>query len=184
MRFGTIVSIPDRIMRGVAADVLTPTGAVIPATATLEEAEQRMVTLGTSELYVLSADGQLAGILPDYEVLKLRLAGELNRRRVSEVMSAAEPRVVSTTPIAELAVSMRLSCHRRLPVIANGRLIGEVTRRNVLRHLHAAAESSDAQFTTSFRESEARRQSLGPPRFLKGAGKAAASATDRVDGRV
>ena len=171
-------------MRGVAADVLTPTGAVIRTTATLEEAEQRMVTLGTSELYVLSADGQLAGILPDYDVLKLRLAGELNRRRVSDVMSAAEPRVSSTTPIAELAVKMRSSCHRRIPVIANGRLIGEVTRRNVLRYLHAAADRDDGGFATSFRDAEARRQTLGPPRFLKGTGKSAASTTERVDGQI
>ena len=171
-------------MRGVAADVLTPTGAVIPATATLEEAEQRIVTLGTAELYVLSADGQLVGILPDYEVLKLRLAGELNRRRVSEVMSAAEPRAFSTTPIAELALSMRLSCHRRIPVTANGRLIGEVTRRNVLRHLHAAAESDHDRLTQSFRDAEVRRQNVATPRFLKGTGKPAASATERSDARV
>src|SRR5262245_16752924 len=80
IRFGSILSIPNVTMRGVAADLLTPTGAVIPTTATLEEAEQRLVTLGVSELYVLAPDGQLAGVLLDYDVLKLRLAGELNRR--------------------------------------------------------------------------------------------------------
>lgn len=156
-------------MRGAAADVLTPTGAVIPASASVTEAEQRLVTLGASELYVIAADGQLAGILPDYDILKHRLAGDQRPRSVSDVMSPVDFRVTCSTPLSELAVRMRASCHRRIPVTANGRLIGEVTRRDLLRFLHAAGPDG---CDTPAAPADAAPQAAapGPPKFLRTAG--------------
>jgi CBS domain-containing protein len=171
MRFGSVLSIPDHTMRGAAADVLTPTGAVIPASASVTEAEQRLVTLGASELYVIAADGQLAGILPDYDILKHRLAGDQRPRCVSDVMSPVDFRVTCSTPLSELAVRMRASCHRRIPVTANGRLIGEVTRRDLLRFLHAAGpDGCDTPAAAATADVATQNAAPGPPKFLRAAG--------------
>lgn len=122
-------------MRGTAVDVLTPTGAVVSATDDLDLAEARLVTLGVSQLYVADPDGLLIGVLPDYELLKRRVAGDSRAQAVAELMSPIVTRATGATPVNELAVLMRDSGLPRIPVVAQGRLIGEVTRRDVLRWL-------------------------------------------------
>lgn len=124
-------------MRGTAAEVLTPTGAIVPVTASVEDAERRLATLGASELYVLEPDGQLAGVLPDYDLLKRRLGGDHRASCAGDLMSRVELRASCATPLRELAMHMRHSCRARIPVVANGRLIGEVTRVSMLRHLRS-----------------------------------------------
>ena len=124
-------------MRGTAAEVLTPTGAVVPVHASVEDAERRLATLGVSELYVLDPDGQLAGVLPDYDLLKRRLEGNGRAICAGELMSRVELRASCSTPLRELAMHMRQSSRSRIPVVANGRLIGEVTRVSMLRHLRS-----------------------------------------------
>lgn len=132
---------PDFTMRGAASDVLNPTGAVIEVTASVEDAEQRIDTLGASALYAVSADGQLMGILPDYELLKRRLSGDRRQQRVADVMSPVPVSVRCGTPLSEVAIHMRNGCHQRIPVVSNGRLVGEVTRRGLLHHLRTCPDN-------------------------------------------
>lgn len=153
-------------MQGAAAELLTPIRSIVLETDTVMDAEFRLVALGVSELYVISADGRLTGVLPDYEVLKRRLAGDLRTLRVADLMSPAGVQVTSTTTIAELAERMRQSCHRRLPVVEDGRLVGEVTRRSLLRHLQAADRVAQKLIQTSVAPAPAHAP-FGAPKFLR-----------------
>jgi CBS domain-containing protein len=153
-------------MRGAAADVLTPTGAVISANAPLEDAEQRIIVLGVSELYVLSADGRLAGILPDHELLKRRLSGDRRRLCVSDLMSPIGVSVHCATPLAEIAMQMRCGNLRRIPVVANGRLVGEVTRCSLLRYCRVAASNSERASVEASATAAAETLPAGPT-FLR-----------------
>jgi signal-transduction protein with cAMP-binding, CBS, and nucleotidyltransferase domain len=154
-------------MQGTAADVLTPTGAVVPATALVDEAEQRLVTLGASELYVVGPDGPLAGILPDYDLLKRRIAGDNRPQCVADMMSGIDVRASCVTPLRELALHLRQSCRARIPVVAKGRLVGEVTRPNLLRHLRAEGVSSGNVVVETTLAAEARQIPPGAPKFLR-----------------
>lgn len=151
-------------MQGAAADLLTPIRAVVLETDTVSDAEFRMIALGVSELYVIAPDGRLTGVLPDYEVLKRRLAGDIRVVRVADLMSPAGIAISRSTPLVEVAERMRLSWHRRLPVVDEGRLIGEVTRRSLLRHLQAADRvATRSQAPTGIVRAHA---PIGPPKFL------------------
>jgi CBS domain-containing protein len=156
-------------MQGTAADVLTPTGAVVPATALVDEAEQRLVTLGASELYVVGPDGQLAGVLPDYDLLKRRIAGDNRPQCVADMMSGIDVRASCVTPLRELALHLRQSCRARIPVVAKGRLVGEVTRPNLLRYLRAGEVSSGEVIAETPTAPEARPTPPAAPRFLRSA---------------
>lgn len=160
------LSIPDQPMQGTAADLLTPTGAVIAVTASIDAAEQRLVTLGASELYVVGTEGQLAGVLPDYVLLKRRIAGETRPNGVADLMSRIDVCAASDTPLRELAVQLRQSGLARIPVVARGRLIGEVTRSNLLRFL-ATNVARGANRAAETATSPARRTSTNAPRFLR-----------------
>lgn len=153
-------------MQGAAAELLTPIRSIVLETDSVMDAELRLIALGVSDLYVITPDGRLTGILPDYEVLKRRLAGDLRSLRVADLMSPAEVQVSSSTTIAELAERMRLSCYRRLPVVDNGRLVGEVTRRSLLRHLQAVDRGREKRIQTSVMSAPV-HAAFGPPKFLR-----------------
>jgi CBS domain-containing protein len=172
--------LPDITMRGAAADVLTPTGAVICMTATVDEAEQRMNTLSATDLYVLSPDGRLAGILPDYELLKWRMTGERRARIVAELMSPIGVSIQCATPLTEVALQMRNGCRRSIPVVSRGRLVGEVTRRNLLRHWKTLGRGEVADGANDVGDGDHGRSSArGSLRFLQAVrpGWTAAAAT-------
>jgi len=152
-------------MQGIATDLLTPIRSVVLDSDAVTDAEVRLIALGVPELFVISAEGRLLGILPDYEVLKRRLVGDLRSLRVSDLMSPAAVQITCQTPLAELAERMRLSCHRRLPVVDDGRLVGEVTRRSLLRHLQASERSQQNPRRPSAGSVPAHRP-FGPPKFL------------------
>lgn len=161
-------------MRGAASDVLSSTGAVIPVTASVEDAEQRIDTLGASDLYAVSADGELLGILPDYELLKRRLAGDHRRQTVADVMSPVRVSIRCGTPLADVAIHMRNGCHRRIPVVSNGRLVGEVTRCNLLRFLRSRKAGDDCVFNADNGAAHCTSGApIATPRFLRTAGHAA-----------
>ena len=167
-------------MRGAATDVLTPTGAVISVTSAVDDAEQRIVTLGVTELYAVSADGELAGIVPDFELLKRRLAGDRRAQCVGDLMSPVRVSVNCATPLADVAVHMRSGCHRRIPVVANGRLVGEVTRRTLLQYFRTS-DAVDVCSAESDANDDQRPCSAvaGPPKFLQaGRAQAAAESSD------
>jgi CBS domain-containing protein len=162
-------------MRGTAAEVLTPTGAIVPATASVDDAERRLLTLGASELYVLGSDGQLAGVLPDYDLLKRRLTGDSRPLSVAEMMSRIDIRASCATPLSELALHMRQSCRARIPVVANGRLIGEVTRTSILRKLRTPDTVDAAVAPEPAEGTETRPVPPAGPKFLRTGSTAAQS---------
>lgn len=171
-------------MRGTAAEVLTPTGAIVPVTASVDDAERRLVTLGASELYVLEPDGQLAGVLPDYDLLKRRLGGDGRTPCVGDLMSRVDIRASCATPLRELAMHMRQSGRARIPVVANGRLIGEVTRTSVLRQLRSSACSEIDAASEPAAAPETRAVPPGGPKFLRGGSGAALSAESSLLGGI
>jgi len=154
-------------MRGTAAEVLTPTGAIVPVNASVEDAERRLATLGASELYVLDPDGQLVGVLPDYDLLKRRLEGNGRATCAGDLMSRVELRASCATPLRELALHMRQCSRARIPVVANGRLIGEVTRTSLLRLLRNCEDAPVRGESGPAHEAEARTMPPGAPRFLR-----------------
>jgi CBS domain-containing protein len=171
-------------MRGTAAEVLTPTGAIVPVTASVDDAERRLVTLGAMELYVLEPDGQLAGVLPDYDLLKRRLGGDNRNPCVGELMSRVDLRASCATPLRELAVQMRQSGRARIPVVANGRLIGEVTRTSLLRHLRTPSPDDSETASPPAPSQAARAVAPGGPKFLRSGSAAVQSAGSSLLGGI
>lgn len=76
--------------------------------------------------------------------------GEPNRasegQRVSTYMDAAAPTISEGTDVLGIAQNFRQTSARRLPVIRDGKLLGQVSRRDLLESIHDLIEvSSDRQ---------------------------------------
>ncbi len=156
------------------SDVMTHTPIAVRADATLEEAARTMIGARVSGLPVVDDEGALIGILSEGDLLRraeLETAGQpvtwlsaflapkraaldyvrTHGLRVREIMTS---RVISTspdTPLAEVVEIMESRHVKRLPVMRNGRLVGIVSRADLLRALarllpeHNVGAISDAE---------------------------------------
>jgi CBS domain-containing protein len=115
----------------------------------LREAARDMVRSGISALPVIEADGMLVGMLSERELMRhmLSLASingstprpqsgvERARRTVRDVMTRQVLCVSPDQPLAEVASLMTNKDVDRVPVVEEGRLVGFLTRGDIVRKL-------------------------------------------------
>jgi CBS domain-containing protein len=117
--------------------------------ATLSACADKMLAEDVGSLVVCTDDGGLAGIITWHDLLRCAAKPEpqLNTTTVGSVMStelATANESDSLATVEKLMVSKRI---RHLPVVADGKVVGLITRLDVLRlHLsHADALSTDLE---------------------------------------
>lgn len=120
-------------MRMTVADLMCEKPVTVKPQATIDEALDAFYEYETSELYVVDQAGRFLGILPDYELLKAELSGEAHGARVEQFISRSVPVVTIDTDAAVIARAFRDSQCSRLPVVKGSKLIGIVTRADVMR---------------------------------------------------
>lgn len=131
-------------MFGTVRDAMrTDVTRVIPGTL-LPEALERIVADGARELFVVAADGRLLGIVPDYELLKARLLDPGASETVETWMSAAPATIDAAGSLDEVLPRFREARCVRLPVVADGRLVGLLDRSDLLRALCFAGRTAIA----------------------------------------
>jgi CBS domain-containing protein len=133
-------------MRMTVADLMCETPVTVGPECTTDEALDAFFEYETPELYVVDDFGRLLGVLPDYELLRVQLSGEARGANVDQLMSRSVPVVKIDSDAAEVARLFRDSQCSRLPVVKSGKLIGIVTRNDVLR-LMAVLRRIDPQQT-------------------------------------
>jgi CBS domain-containing protein len=87
---------------------------------------------------VLDGDGGLVGVLTKKDCLKIAFSASYHQEwggRVAEFMSADVKTVEADTDIVEIAELFLNSRFRRFPVMRNGRVVGVISRHDVLRSL-------------------------------------------------
>ena len=112
-----------------------------PATArpelTVYEAALRILEHKVSGLVVVDERRELVGMLSELDCLRVVLAGVYNDEEfgsalVSDVMTQNIEVQGPHDDIVDVATSMLDHKHRRRPIVENGRLIGQVTCRQIL----------------------------------------------------
>lgn len=138
-----------------AADVMRHRVVTIAPTASVAEAAQVMLEHGISGLPVVDAKGAIVGMVTEGDLLRRaetgterqrprwlefllgpgRLAGEYVRthgRKVEEVMTRKVITVTPATPLESLVGLMEKHRIKRLPVVEHDRIVGMVSRANLL----------------------------------------------------
>ena len=137
-----------------AGDVMTMRVATVRADATLAQAAQMLIEHGISGLPVVDQDGRLIGIVTEHDFLRQHdgirrrwldallaepggqiTTRELYDRRVVNVMSRGPVSVRVDTPIEEIVDLMHRHRVKRLPVVTEGKVVGIVSRANLLEAL-------------------------------------------------
>jgi CBS domain-containing protein/mannitol/fructose-specific phosphotransferase system IIA component (Ntr-type) len=129
-------------------DIMTVRPLTVRGDAPLREAAQRMVRSGVGGLPVVEEGERLVGMLSERELMRHLLSSYLQgggsrslpapptaRRTVRDVMTRQVLCVSPEQPLAEVASLMTNKDIDRVPVVKEGRLVGLLTRGDIVRKL-------------------------------------------------
>ncbi len=86
-------------------------------------------------VFVVGEDDRFLGLLTDYALLKAELLGTLDHTTVADWMQRRPEALSPEQPIADAAKLFRDASLSRAPILRDGRLLGVVHRRALLRWL-------------------------------------------------
>ncbi len=135
------IELPEQLA---VRDLMTERLRTVGPDAPLWEAAQTMVRAGLSALPVVSEDGQVIGLLTERELMRHMLAVYLQGaargasaqgRLVRDAMTRQVLCVSPDQPLAEVASLIINKDVDRVPVVREGRLVGVLTRSDIVRKL-------------------------------------------------
>jgi tRNA nucleotidyltransferase (CCA-adding enzyme) len=121
-----------------ARDIMTSPVITIPQTATMADAGEAMTRYGVNVLPVVQTR-KLKGLVTR-EVVQRAIHHELGGRPLTEFMYTDYRTVAPDTPFRSVEEIMIRHTQRFLPVIEDERVIGAITRTDLLRALHENLE--------------------------------------------
>jgi tRNA nucleotidyltransferase (CCA-adding enzyme) len=116
----------------IARDLMSSPVRTIRPETTIDEARRILLRYGHSGLSVVDEDGELVGIVSRRD-LDIALHHGFGHAPVKGYMSTRLQTICPDTSLAEIETRMVTYDVGRLPVIAGGKLVGIVTRTDVLR---------------------------------------------------
>ncbi len=115
-----------------AQDIMRTDIVTIGPDRTLREAVQVLLEHRISGLPVVDEQGHLLGIISEFALLAIAYDPPSRNMPVSDHMTRHIISVTPDTPITKMADTFILHRIRRLPVVENERLLGVVSRRELL----------------------------------------------------
>jgi CBS domain-containing protein len=131
----------DRVERSLVSDtvhVLQPQPAVtLSPEATVAAAVRVLLECNIGAVPIVDAAGNLVGIFSERDVLmKLAGSGEDSAGRpVSDYMTHNPETIRESDPLALVLHKMQVGGYRHLPVLREGRVLGIISVRDMLRHV-------------------------------------------------
>ena len=135
-------------------DLMSTRPVTISASTTLHEATRILLERALDAICVCDDQGRLLGSVSDYELLKSRLLNTDNEQPIETIVSCSIMTLAPDMLLEDVASYFRDSCRQRTPVLEDGRLIGELQRRDVLRALIVKSESEAARPTLRIEDAE------------------------------
>jgi CBS domain-containing protein len=150
----------------IVADVMTRNCITIAPDATVEDAVHLMLNRHISGLFVVDKDGDLAGVITEGDLLRrdelgtqrsrpwwLRLLASparqaadftrANGRHVRDVMTEDVISIPRDAALEDVVAAMEANRVRRLPVTDGGKVVGVVSRSDLLRALIGRARTAE-----------------------------------------
>ena len=112
--------------------------------SSIQEATELILLQQVSGLPVLDADEKLVGIVTEFALLGLAYDDRIRDDTVAKHMTTEVLTVEADAPVSKVADLCLVHRVRRVPVTDNGKLVGLVARRDVLKALYESSEPAQA----------------------------------------
>ncbi|HUQ69016.1 MAG TPA: CBS domain-containing protein [Planctomycetaceae bacterium] len=148
-------------MNAMVGDVMSWTSLTIRPDCVADQALAILSEADAEALFVVDADDRFLGLITGYELLKADLNGTLAESTAEQLMHRRPQTLGPQQSIGEAAKLFREASVSHVPVLRDGRLLGVIERKAVLRWV-AAQRRSDAE------------SAIAAPKFLQRAGEISA----------
>ena len=118
-----------------AKDIMTSTVITADEDMLVTDVIKLLLRWHISGLPIVDSDGQLVGIITEHDVLNFALSGHAADTKASEVMTM---NVVTYSPdTLGVEVINYFAAHRvrRVPVVDGGKVVGVISRRDIVRYM-------------------------------------------------
>jgi len=118
-----------------ARDIMTRPVITAREDMRLTEVMRLLLRWHVSGLPVVDENERVVGIISEHDLVNLALDGNAEDTTVGEVMTREVTWFPPEAPIADIASCFSARRLRRVPIVERGRLVGIVSRRDILREL-------------------------------------------------
>jgi len=118
-----------------ARDIMTRPVITAREDMRLTEVMRLLLRWHVSGLPVVDENERVVGIISEHDLVNLALDGNAEDTTVGEVMTREVRWFPPEAPIADIASCFSARRLRRVPIVERGRLVGIVSRRDILREL-------------------------------------------------
>ncbi|HIE11197.1 MAG TPA: CBS domain-containing protein [Kiritimatiellae bacterium] len=118
-----------------AREIMTRTVITATAGMPLTEVISLLLRWHISGLPVVDDEGRVTGIISEHDLVNLAMDGNAEDTTVEEVMTRQVVSFPPDAPIADIARCFSERRLRRVPIVEEGRLVGIISRRDILREL-------------------------------------------------
>lgn len=119
-----------------ARDIMTDSVVAASRTTTMRDLAIQMLLGGFSGVPITERDGTILGLVTEFDIIRGIQAGRSAATTVAEaIMTRDVLTVTPETPLEEVADILERERFVRVPVAERGKLIGIVSRSDVLRYL-------------------------------------------------
>lgn len=122
-------------MHKTIAQLMSVDFVTVTARMSLQDALSLLVESDAIELCVVDDQGRFEGIVSDFDLLKSYLNGQLTGQRVGSLISRAVTVLAANISVEQVIPMFRDGRCTRAYVCRDGRLLGRLSRGNVLKHL-------------------------------------------------
>ena len=120
-----------------AADIMTRNVISIHPDETLLRAIELLSDNGISGLPVVDRDGNRVGCITEYDILNFAFDGNADTTTVAKAMSTEIICFPPDATLPELVNCFAKHRIRRVPIVENKKVVGIVSRRDILREMRA-----------------------------------------------
>jgi CBS domain-containing protein len=116
--------------------------------ATVEEAIRTLLAQKISGAPVIDKEGKLVGIISQFQLLEVLYDPQIRTQRVQQIMTKEVLTLEETALLGMAANVFVLHRIHRIPVLSGGRVVGVISRSDLLKYFLETGEQIEAFFDT------------------------------------
>ena len=118
-----------------ARDIMTGTVITAKPDMLLTDVIRLLLRWHISGLPIVDDDGKLLGIVTEHDIVNFSLSGHAAHTTASEVMTTPVETYDPDTPVEEIVNHFAARRIRRVPVMEGEKVVGIISRRDILREM-------------------------------------------------